>query len=366
MCKKIYLDSPNVGVQEKEYVNNAIDAGYVSTAGPFVSEFEERFALYLGAKAAVSTQSGTAALHMALYELKIRAGDEVIVPAATFVATVNPVVYTGATPVFADVDRRTWNISPSEIKKNVNRKTKAIIPVHFYGNPCDMDEILEIAKEHNLYVIEDAAESLGAQYKGRHTGTFGIFGCFSFNGNKIITTGGGGMVVGNDTERLKHIKFLVNQAKDEKEEYYHPEIGFNKRMTNIESALGLAQMNRLSEFLRKKKLFNSIYRKELEGITGIRFQEEHEGARSSRWLTCIVFEEKIDVKKLQKRLEEKGIPTRRIFMPVVEFPPYRRYKKYDYKNCYEIYEKGLCLPSSTVNSESDIYYVCETLKQAIF
>lgn len=363
MSKQIYLDAPNIGETEKQYLNKAVDSGYVSTAGPFVQEFEERFAGYLGVKKAVSTQSGTAAIHVALHELGLGEGDEVIVPALTFVATVNPVMYMGARPVFADVDFKTWNISPDEIKKSITKNTKAIIPVHLYGNPCNMDGIMEIAEKHNLYVIEDATESLCARYKGRGTGTFGDLGCFSFNGNKVITTGGGGIVAGNDAERLGHIKFLVNQARDEERGYYHPEIGFNYRMTNIEAALGLAQMDRLNDFLEKKKKFNELYREGLRELKGVRFQEEYEGAESSYWLTCIKFEREIDMPALQKSLKERGVPARRIFMPITEFPPYKAYKNNDLKNSYQIYERGLCLPCSTLNTEDDIAYVCNTLKE---
>ena len=198
MYKKIHLDTPNIGMPEKKYLNRAIDSGYVSTIGPFVPEFETRFAKYLGVKDAVSTQSGTAAIHMALHELGVGRGDEVIVPALTFVATVNPIVYVGAKPIFVDVDIKTWTISPEEITKKITKRTKAIIPVHSYGNPCNIEKIIKIAHEHDIFVVEDATESLGARFKGKHTGTWGDFGCFSFNGNKLITTGGGGMVVGNN------------------------------------------------------------------------------------------------------------------------------------------------------------------------
>ncbi|UCD54842.1 MAG: LegC family aminotransferase [Candidatus Omnitrophota bacterium] len=365
MYKEIYLDAPNIGKLEKDYLGRTIDSGFVSTFGPYVSKFEGEMAKYLGIKRAVSTQSGTAALHITLCELGIGKGDEVIVPALTFIATVNPIAYVGAEPVFADVDMKTWNISSSEIEKKITKKTKAVIPVHFYGNPCNMNEIMDIARRHNLYVIEDATESLGAKYDKRHTGTFGDLNCFSFNGNKTITTGGGGMVAGNDENRLGHIKFLINQARDESKEYYHPEIGFNYRMTNLEAALGLAQMERLDAFLGKKKEFNKIYREELKDINFIRFQEEYEKAESSRWLSCITFEEELNITGLQKKLKDKGIPTRRIFMPVTEFPPYRRYKKESYKNSYRIYERGLCLPSSTVNSEDGIRHACKVLKETI-
>lgn len=359
---KIELDAPNVGKLEKKYIHETIDKGFVSTFGPYVSEFEEKIADYLGVRKAVSTQSGTAALHTALYELGIGKGDEVIVPALTFVATANPVLYVGARPVFVDVDRKTWVIDPKEIEKNITKRTRAIIPVHFYGNPCNMKRILSVARKHKLFVIEDATESLGAKYNNKHTGTFGDLGCLSFNGNKTITTGGGGMVVGSNRKRLEHVKFLVNQARDESMGYYHPEVGFNYRMTNIEAALGLAQMKRLEEFLGKKAEFHAIYRKEFEDVAAVSFQEEYAGSKSSRWLTCVTFNKKMDIAGLQKGLKHKGVPTRRIFAPVTEFPPYKRYKRGLYKNSYDIYEKGLCLPSSTLNSKEKIYHACKILK----
>lgn len=365
MSKEIYLDAPNIGMLEKEFLARAIESGYVSTVGPFVGEFETRVAAYLGSPGAVSSQSGTAAIHIALYELGIGPGDEVIVPTLTFTATVNPVIYVGATPVFVDVNAKTWNIDPAEIEKNITERTKAIIPVHLYGNPCDMEGIMRIAGKYNIRVIEDATESLGAKYKGRYTGTFGDAGCFSFNGNKIITTGGGGMVVGNDLKRLNHIKFLVNQARDESNSYYHSEIGFNYRMTNIEAALGLAQMERLEEFLAKKKSSHRIYREELKGIEFIKFQEAYEGAESSSWLTCILFEKEIELQDLQRKLKESGIPTRSSFMPLTEFPHYMPYKKAGLTNSYNIFAKSLCLPGSTLNEEEDIAFICNTIKKMV-
>lgn len=361
----MYLDVPCIGKLEKKYLAQAIDDGYVSTAGPYIPKFENKFAKYVGAKRVVSTQSGTAAIYMALYELGIGRGDEVIVPALTFVATVNPIVHVGAKPVFADVNPETWNIEPREIEKCITKKTKAIIPVHLYGNPCDMKSILALAKKYKLFVIEDATESVGAKYLGKHTGTLGDLGCFSFNGNKIITTGGGGMIAGSDIKRLNHIKFLVNQARDESKGYYHPEVGFNYRMTNIEAALGLAQMQQLKYFLKIRKLFNSIYRKELEKVNIISFQKEYENAASSWWLTCIKFKKDINMASLQKELQIKGVPTRRIFIPVVEFPPYKKYKKSNYANSYSIFNSGLCLPGSVLNSTQDIYQACKIIKDVL-
>jgi perosamine synthetase len=365
MCNKIFLDAPNIGEDEKRYVNEALDTGYVSTAGPFVPQFEDAFAAYIGTEKAVSTQSGTAALHMALHELGIGEGDEVIVPALTFVATVNPIVYMGAKPVFVDVDIDTWNIDPRKIEEAITEKTKAIIPVHLYGNPCDMDSIMQIAQKHGLYVIEDATESLGARYRGKHTGTLGHFGCFSFNGNKTITTGGGGMIVGKDTKKIEHIKFLVNQARDSSLVYYHSEVGFNYRMTNIEAALGLAQLNRLEKLLEKKKIFNRIYKEKLGDSDAVSFQKESENSKSSNWLTCVCFKGDTDVSRIQKELGAKNIPTRRIFMPLVEFPQFKGSRSGDMKNSYEVYERGLCLPSSTLNEKDSIKLVCEMLRSTI-
>jgi perosamine synthetase len=350
---KVFLDDPNLGDLEKKYLTKAIDSNFVSVFGPFVPEFEEKFASYIGAKKAVSTQSGTAALHIALYELGIGEGDEVIVSNLTFIATINPILYVGATPVIVDVSPKTWNIEVEEIEKAITKKTRALIPVHLYGNPCNLDKIIEISKEHNFFVIEDATESLGASYKGRQTGTFGDFGCFSFNGNKLITTGGGGVITINDEKQAEHIKFLVNQARDASRGYYHPEMGFNYRMTNIEASLGLAQLERIDEFLAKKKAFRKIYQEILGDLPYIQFQEEYINAEGSWWLTCINIEKEIDISNLMIKLQEKGIPTRRVFMPASEMPYLKKFSK-PCPNTYEIYKKGICLPSSTLNEEKDI------------
>lgn len=365
MFREISLDAPCLGNLEKEYLDRAVNSGYVSTVGPYVPEFEREFADYVGVPKAVAVQSGTAALHMALYELRIKPGDEVIVPALTFIATVNPVVYLGATPVFADVDFKTWTVSAEQIERKISDKTKAVVAVHLYGNPCDLRPLTELCQHRSIALVEDATESLGAKYAGRHTGTFGDFGCFSFNGNKVITTGGGGMVVGRDEENIEHIKFLVNQARDEEKGYYHPEIGFNYRMTNIEASLGLAQMRNLSDFLKKKKQFFRIY-KEVLGSSGIiDFQHSYECSSPNYWLCCVMFECGFDVTGLQRKLRLESIPTRRVFMPIVEFPPYSQYKVEKYLNSYGIYERGLCMPSSTLNSEDDIYRVAETIKSIL-
>jgi len=360
----IFLDDPNLGDLEKKYLTKAIDTNFVSVVGPLVPEFEEKFAQYVGSEKAVSTQSGTAALHMALYQLGIGGGDEVIVPSLTFIATINPVLFVGAKPIIVDVDPITWNIDLQEIRKAITKKTKAIIPVHLYGSVCNIEEIIEIARENKLLVIEDATESLGATYKNRQTGTFGDFGCFSFNGNKLITTGGGGMIVSNNQEKAEHIKFLVNQARDASKGYYHPEIGFNYRMTNIEASLGLAQLERIDKFLEKKRNFRRIYQEVFNDLSYIQFQEEYDNAEGSWWLTCIKIEKDIDISNLMIKLKEKEIPTRRIFMPASEMPYLKKFSK-SYSNAYEIYNQGICLPSSTLNEEEDIRKAALIIKETL-
>jgi len=362
---KIFLDDPNLGDLEKKYLAKAVDTNFVSVVGPFVPEFEEKFAQYIGAESAVSTQSGTAALHMSLYQLGIGEGDEIIVPSLTFIATINPVLFVGAKPVIVDVDPITWNIYPQEIKKAITKKTKAIIPVHLYGSVCNIDEIIEIARENNLFVIEDATESLGAIYKDRQTGTFGDFGCFSFNGNKLITTGGGGMIVSNNQKQAEHIKFLINQARDASKGYYHPEVGFNYRMTNIEASLGLAQLERIDKFIEKKRNFRKIYQEVFNDLSYIKFQEESDNASGSWWLTCIKIDKNnIDIDNLELKLKEKGISTRRIFMPASEMPYLKKFSK-PYPNAYEIYNQGICLPSSTLNDEEDIRKAALVIKETL-
>ena len=361
---KIELDAPNVGELEKKYLSQVIDHGFVSTFGPFISEFEKRMADYLGAAAAAAVQSGTAAISMALHESGIGPGDEVIVPPLTFTATVNPVLYVGATPVIVDVDPFTWNIDPLKIKKAITSRTKAVIPVHLYGNPCDMSGIMDVAGQYGLCVIEDATESLGATFNSRHTGTFGDFGCFSFNGNKLITTGGGGMIVSNNIEKIDHIRYLVNQAKDKDNPSFHSEMGFNYRMTNIEAALGMAQFEKMEGFLEKKRIFKEIYKEAFADLPHVRFQEKYPGAQESFWFTCISIHNGRDIPELMQVLKKKEIPTRRIFVPVNEMPYLKKFPAHC-PCADEIYKTGLCLPSSTSNQEEAIQETALIIKEVI-
>lgn len=357
----LLLDAPHLGEREKKKLTECIDSTYVSTAGPFVPEFEERFAGYLGSPFAVAVQSGTAALHIALVELGVGPGDEVIVPALSFVASVNPILYAGGTPVLVDVDPVTWTLDLQKVREALTPRTKAIIPVHLYGNPCDMDALAELCAGRNIVLIEDATESLGGTWRGQATGTMGTLGCFSFNGNKLITTGGGGMVTARDAEQAKHIKFLVNQARDGSKGYYHPELGYNYRMTNLEAALGLAQLERIDEFLAAKKRFAAIYHETLDGLPGVALQQEAPGGESAWWLPSIAVEH-IPVPELQEALRERGVPTRRIFSPLHTYPYLQQHAPFPCPNAERIYEQGLNLPASTANDEESVRRAAEIVR----
>jgi perosamine synthetase len=365
---KIYLDSPNVGPLEKEYLNRCIDSSFVSTYGPFVPEFENIFSNFLNITGSVALQSGTAALHMALHELGIGAGDEVIVPVLTFIATANAVQYVGAKPVFVDVDPVTWNIDPDLTERAVTERTKAIIPVHLYGNPCEMSKIMKVARKHGLYVIEDATESLGSKYDGQYTGTFGDFGVFSFNGNKLMTTGGGGMITSADPERLRHIKYIINQARDDSNSYTHSEIGFNYRMTNLEAALGLAQMERIGTFIQKKRDFADTYHRKFQGRNDFKLQQPYDESETVWWLVSGILNKNtcgLSIQQIKSELLGMNIPTREVFKPLVDFPPYKEDEKDRYPNAYQISHSGISLPGSTLNGLEEIRYIADTLSNTL-
>ena len=369
MTKPCYLDDPNLGELEKSCLNRCIDSTFVSTFGPFVPEFEAAFARFLGAPGAVSVQSGTAGLHLALHEMGLGPGDEVLVPALTFVASANPVSYTGARPVFVDVDAATWNMDPDAAELRITERTRAMVIVHLYGRVCEMERLEEIARRHNLCIIEDATEALGSRYKGRPAGTLGDLGVFSFNGNKLITTGGGGMVVGPDPQRLSHIRFLANQARREEAGYFHPEIGFNYRMTNLEASLGLAQMQRLHEFIETKRRIHGIYAEAFRDVGELQLQAPCEGADDVVWLNAVTIDAAhtgTGIPEIMETLKQRGIPTRRLFMPLVCFPPYfEGHREEAYPRAVRLYSKGLCLPSSTINTAGGIRRAAEGLKSLL-
>lgn len=364
MNKYIPVYEPSITKKEIEYVLKALRSGWVSSLGEFIPRFEQEFAKYIGTKYALTTSNGTTALHLALVSLGIKKGDEVIVPDLTFIATANAVSYTGAKPVFADIEQETWCLSPASIKKVITRRTKAIIPVHLYGHPADMDEINKIAKEYNLYVIEDAAEAHGAEYKYKKVGSIGHCGVFSFYGNKIITTGEGGMITTNDEKLYEKAKFLRDHAMSKERRYWHTEVGYNYRMTNIQAALGLAQLERINELLKKKREIFNWYREFLQGIPGIILNPEKEWAKNVYWMVCLILNENIRISRdeLIKKLKENGIDSRPFFYPISQMPMYSD-NDFDNKISLEISQKGLNLPSGANLNYEDIIGITQYLKE---
>ncbi|RXM69161.1 LegC family aminotransferase [Clostridium tetani] len=362
----IPLCVPEVSGNEWEYIKDCLDTNWVSSAGSYVEKFERDFEVYIKAKRAVVTMNGTAALTLALRTLGIGEGDEIIVPSLTFISPVNTIKYVGAEPVFVDVCRDTYVMDSEKIEELITEKTKAIMPVHLYGHPIDMDRVMEIAKKYNLYVIEDATESLGSFYKDKPVGTIGDIGCFSFNGNKLITTGAGGMLVTNNDELGERAKFLSTQTKivTENKGFYHPEIGYNYRMPNLLAAMGCAQLERIQEYIKAKKEHALLYDELLRDVKGISIPKEKSWAKNVYWLYSIIVEEDFPITRDQliKKLWENKVETRPFFMPIHEMPPYKKCKHGDMSITLELNKKGLNLPSSVGLNKEDIVKICEAIK----
>lgn len=358
----IPLIEPVLGDDELNNVIEAVKSGWVSSKGKFISQFEEKFAEYCGVKYGVATSNGTVALHLALVALGIGEGDEVIVPTFTFIATANAVRYTGATPVFVDSHPDYWCIDPERTEKAITARTKAIIPVHLYGHPCDMDAIMDIARRRKLYVIEDAAEAHGAEYMGKKVGSFGDINCFSFYGNKTITTGEGGMCLTNDKALAEKMRILRDHGMNLSKKYWHDVIGFNYRMTNLQAALGVAQLLKLNEFIRRKRENARLYSSLLNKTNGITLPPEMTWAKNIYWMYTILIEDSFgeDKATVVKRLEAKGVETRPLFYPIHLMPPYRMRRKFHAAE--ELSRKGICLPSGVKLSSKDASFVVDSLR----
>jgi len=359
---------PEIGEEELKNIVEAVKSGWVSSKGKFIEEFESSFAKYIGVKYGIATSNGTAALHLALAALNIGEGDEVIVPDLTFAATINAVIYTGAKPVIVDINPDYWCIDPDKLEKAITPNTKAIIPVHLYGHPCDMEAVMEIAAKHDLHVIEDAAEAHGAEYRGKKVGSFGHISCFSFYGNKIITTGEGGMCLTNDEELAERIKILRDHGMNPKKRYWHDVVGFNYRMTNLQAALGLAQLGKIERFVERKRRIAKIYAEELSSMEGITLHPEMSWAKCVYWLYSILIDNKkmkITRDELAEKLEENGIETRKFFYPLHEMPVYRKYTRFAYPTSSRISREGLNLPSSTKLSEEDVKYITQRIRESL-
>lgn len=352
---------PWLGEREAEYVLEAVNSGWISSLGRYVSEFEQAFAAYCGVEHGVSTSNGTTALHLALHAQGVGPGDEVIVPALSFVASANSVVYTGAKPVFADVDLESWTLLPEEVERLATGRTKAIMPVHLYGHPAAMVEIMDVANARDLWVLEDAAEAHGAQAGEQRAGGLGHAAAFSFFANKIVTTGEGGMVTTNDKQLAARCRMLRDHAMPPERRYWHEEVGFNYRMTNLQAAVGLAQMERVDEFVARKRCIADLYSQELSGVPGVVLPVERPGYMNVYWMYSILIEDDYALSRdeLIVALRDHGIDSRPFFHSLDTLPPYAA--DTPLPNALVLSRSGLNLPSSPRLTDSQVEYVCDIL-----
>ncbi|MBN1221517.1 MAG: DegT/DnrJ/EryC1/StrS family aminotransferase [Anaerolineae bacterium] len=357
----IPVAEPLLGEKELAYVSDCVKSGWVSSKGKYVAQFEQAFAAYCGCRYGVATFNGTIALHLLLAALNIGPGDEVIVPTLTFVATANAVTYTGAKPIFVDSEPETWCIDPAAVAQALTPATKAIIPVHLYGHPADMDPLLELARRHNLIVIEDAAEAHGATYKGQPVGSRGHAAMFSFMGNKIITTGEGGIVVTNDQALAERCFFLENHARQPENPYWHLEVGFNYRMTNLQAALGLAQLEQIEDFVAHRRRVARHYLARLHNVPGLTMPPTADWAGNVYWMFAPLIGPEFGPNRDQVMVElrEKGIETRPFFSPVHTMPMYNTGQNLSVAE--GLSRQGINLPSSATLTPEQIDYICDTL-----
>ena len=364
MNNKIWLSSPHMGGKEQDFINEAFDTNWVAPLGPNVTGFEIDLENFLGEDVQIAAlSSGTAALHLALIQLGVNAGDEVICQSFTFSASANPIVYLGAIPIFVDSEPDTWNMCPVALEEAImdriskGKHPKAIIPVHLYGMPAKIDEILSVANKYNIPVLEDSAEALGSQYKGRACGTFGKFAALSFNGNKIITTSGGGALVCQTKAEKEKTVFLATQARDNAPHYQHSEIGYNYRLSNISAGIGRGQMLVLDKHIKLRQKMHDFYVDFFKNIDGVNvFSEPNSNFSSNHWLTCILIDQSIVGKNredLRLALEKENIESRPLWKPMHMQPVFEKYPYYGGKICEKLFENGLCLPSGSNLTDDD-------------
>ncbi|MDD1512865.1 DegT/DnrJ/EryC1/StrS family aminotransferase [Priestia megaterium] len=358
MQDRIFLSSPHMSEEgyEMEYVKEAFDTNWIAPLGENVNKFEEELANKVGSKSAAALSSGTAAIHLALKAAEVEAGDIVFCPTLTFSATANPIIYQHATPVFIDSNEETWNMCPEALEEAFAKypTVKAVIVVHLYGLSADMDKIMEICNKHNVPVIEDAAESLGTYYKGQHTGTFGDYGIFSFNGNKIITTSGGGMLVSNNEEKISKARFWATQSRDQARHYQHSELGFNYRMSNVVAGIGRGQLKVLDQRVEKKREIFSYYKAQLEGLEGIKFMPSNEWDEPNYWLSSMTLNGKVRPLDVMEALEKENIESRPVWKPMHMQPFFEKYDFVGQGIAEKLFKNGLCLPSDTKMTLDDL------------
>ncbi len=373
---KIWLSSPHMGGKEQEFVKEAFETNWIAPLGPHVNAFEQDLCNYTGAKHAAALSSGTAAIHLALILLGVGKGDKVLCQSMTFSATANPIVYQGATPVFIDSEEETWNMSPEHLEEAIvsimkeGEKPKAIIPVHLYGMPAKMKEILEIGKKYDIPVIEDAAEALGASISGKKCGTFGIMNILSFNGNKIITTSGGGALLSDNEKFIEKARFLATQARDDAPHYQHSEIGYNYRLSNVLAGIGRGQMQVLDDRVSQRRKVFDFYKNYFDEKNknkgyNVRFQTEPEGFFSNRWLTAVFIDPEknkgVNREKLRLSLEKENIEARPLWKPMHLQPVFKGTDFYGDGTSEKLFDDGLCLPSGSNLTHDDL----ERIKAAL-
>lgn len=363
----IRIAMPVLNGNERKYVDECIDTAWISANGRFITEFEKKFAEFCGTKYAIACCNGTMTLHLALLALGVGAGDEVIMPTLTYIATANAVKYCGATPVFVDSEADTWNIDPEKLEEKITERTKVIIPVHLYGLSCNMDAIMSIAKKHNLAVIEDAAEAHGATWNGKVVGSMGDIGSFSFFGNKIITCGEGGMITTNDEKLYERMKFLRAQGVDPNKRYWHIDVAYNYRMTNMQAAVGLAQLENIQWHLEQRARVNALYQKYLPMLGDlVSVQTVPSEAKHVYWMNSVVLSERVTMSRdeVMQKMEERNIEMRPLFYPMHIMPPYLD-NSLKAPVAESLSARGMNLPSHGMLQEEHIKYIVESLKDIL-
>jgi dTDP-4-amino-4,6-dideoxygalactose transaminase len=372
MLKQILLSTPHMGSLEQEFVKEAFDTNWIAPVGPHVDAFEQEFCEVVGAKHAAAVSSGTAALHLALQLIGVGSGDEVFCSTLTFIATATPITYLGAKPVFIDSDRTSWNLDPDLFRAALDKRAKngklpkAVVIVHLYGQSCDIDPILEACNAYEIPLIEDAAESLGASYKNRSPGSFGKIGIFSFNGNKIITTSGGGMLVSDDQKLVEKARFLATQARDPAPHYQHSEIGYNYRLSNVLAGIGRGQLRVLEERVQARRHNFEVYQQALGNLPGIEFMPEAAFGKSTRWLTCLTIDPAAfgaDREQVRLALAQEKIEARPVWKPLHLQPVFADCECIEGAVAQELFEYGLCLPSGSNLTDEDLERVTSAIAQ---
>ncbi|MGX7199931.1 DegT/DnrJ/EryC1/StrS family aminotransferase [Enterococcus nangangensis] len=367
--KRIFLSSPHMSDEgyEQEYVKEAFDTNWIAPLGRNVNEFENEMAEKVGVKDAAALSAGTAAIHLALKAVGVGRGDIVFCPSLTFSASANPIIYQGGIPVFIGSDEKTWNMDPEALKIAFKKypQVKAVVVVHLYGLSADLDPILALCKKYNVPLIEDAAESLGTLYKGQYTGTFGEYGIFSFNGNKIITTSGGGMLISNNIEGVEKARFWSTQSRDKARYYQHSELGYNYRMSNVVAGIGRGQLKVLDDRVEKKRYIYDYYKKQLGDLKEITWMPENDWDYSNHWLSCIQLDETVNPYTLMDALEAENIESRPIWKPMHLQPFYATNDYIGNDFAEKLFNAGICLPSDSKMTNEELDNVCKVIRKAI-